>query len=100
MSVEYHRGFKDGIRCFAWWKDGVQMVGTTGMTLATALEQLEELYGYNPPLTSTATNERPLCGACKKVMTPANSTAAPEMFLCDDCAKLHGYEPRKPLSFQ
>lgn len=36
-------------------------------------------------------SERPTCGACKKVMTPENSQLVPEMFLCDDCAKLHGY---------
>lgn len=37
------------------------------------------------------TNERPICGACKKKMTPLNSSIAPELFLCDDCAVLHGY---------
>lgn len=40
------------------------------------------------------TNYR-LCGACKTEMTPENSTVIPEMFLCDECAKLHGYS-RQP----
>lgn len=49
MSEDYRKGFEDGLRCFAWWKDGVQHVGTTGKTLAMALEQMDELYGFNPP---------------------------------------------------
>ena len=52
MSDDYRKGFEDGVRCFAWWKDGVEMVGTTGKTLTMALEQLEELYGFNPPRKS------------------------------------------------
>jgi hypothetical protein len=35
--------------------------------------------------------DRPHCGACQLEMTPSNSTIIPEMFLCDACAKLHGY---------
>ena len=34
-------GMKDGIRRFAWWKDGVQYVGTTGKTLADALSEIK-----------------------------------------------------------
>lgn len=29
------------------------------------------------------------CGKCDKQMTPKNSKIAPEMFLCDDCVKVH-----------
>jgi len=35
--------------------------------------------------------DRPHCGACQLEMTASNSTIVPEMFLCDACAKLHGY---------
>jgi len=31
-------------------------------------------------------------------MTPENSTAVPELFLCDDCAKVHGYRPRTDIT--
>jgi len=41
-------------------------------------------------------DERPVCGACKKEMTPENAKAIPEMFLCDDCAKPHGYYQPQP----
>jgi len=33
----YLRGFIDGIREYAWWKDGEQQVGTCGTTLAEAV---------------------------------------------------------------
>lgn len=32
----YYEGIKDGIRMYAWWKDGMQYVGTTGRTLLEA----------------------------------------------------------------
>lgn len=32
-------GYLDGLKAFAWWKDGVEMVGTCGMTLHEAIEQ-------------------------------------------------------------
>lgn len=35
-------GLKEGVRRFAWWKDGVQYVGTTGKTLKQALEEIEK----------------------------------------------------------
>ena len=32
-------GYVAGLRAFAWWKDGVQYVGTSGTTLAEAIEK-------------------------------------------------------------
>lgn len=37
-------GQKDGMKTYAWWKDGVQFVGTTGKTLAQAFQLLEDEY--------------------------------------------------------
>ena len=34
-------GMEEGIRLYAWWKDGVQYVGTTGRTLGSALAALK-----------------------------------------------------------
>jgi len=34
-------GMKDGIRLYAWWKDGVQYVGTCGTTLKDALKEIQ-----------------------------------------------------------
>ena len=31
-------GMREALRTYAWWKDGVQYVGTTGTTLEMALE--------------------------------------------------------------
>lgn len=36
-------GMKEGIRLYAWWKDGLQYVGTTGMTLKEALEEIDKV---------------------------------------------------------
>lgn len=35
-------GLKEGVRRFAWWKDGIEYVGTTGKTLKQALEEIEK----------------------------------------------------------
>lgn len=37
----YFRGIRDGVRRFAWWRDGVQYVGTTGRTLRQALDEVD-----------------------------------------------------------
>lgn len=38
----YMRGMKDGLTAYAWWKDGVQYVGTCGQTLEAAIVLAEE----------------------------------------------------------
>ena len=35
---EYRKGYNDGLTAFAWWKDGVQYVGTCGITLKQAMK--------------------------------------------------------------
>jgi hypothetical protein len=40
--IAYYQGFQDGIREFAWWKDGVRMVGTCGATLTSALISIRQ----------------------------------------------------------
>ena len=35
----YSRGYEEGVRAYAWWKDGVQYVGTCGKTLEQALKE-------------------------------------------------------------
>lgn len=41
----YHKGMEDGMRRFAWWRDGTQYVGTCGMTLRQAVRQLDAEFG-------------------------------------------------------
>jgi hypothetical protein len=38
----YHEGLREGVECFAWWRDGVQYVGTTGRTLKEALDAINQ----------------------------------------------------------
>lgn len=33
-------GLEDGLRMYAWWKDGIEYVGTCGTTLKQAIERL------------------------------------------------------------
>ena len=37
----YIEGLKGGVRMYAWWKDGIQYVGTCGVTLKSALERID-----------------------------------------------------------
>lgn len=38
-SKDWLEGYIEGLTAFAWWKDGIQYVGTCGTTLATAEKQ-------------------------------------------------------------
>jgi hypothetical protein len=44
----YEEGYKAGLEIFAHWKDGEQLVGTTGTTLKQALEDTRKFYNYSP----------------------------------------------------
>lgn len=46
---DYDEGFKDGLKAFAHWKDGIEYVGTTGWTLKKAIEKLSSTWNYYPP---------------------------------------------------
>ena len=39
-EISFKAGLKHGIWLFAWWKDGVQYVGTSGRTLEQAYKEL------------------------------------------------------------
>ena len=38
----YYKGLREGVERFAWWRDGVQYVGTTGRTLKEALDAINQ----------------------------------------------------------
>ena len=44
----YDKGFEDGLTAFAWWKDGQQHVGTSGVTLRDAKAGIKALWNYAP----------------------------------------------------
>ncbi len=41
-QTDYIRGLKEGVRLYAWWKDGTQYVGNCGTTLKHALERIDK----------------------------------------------------------
>jgi len=42
----YKLGVGDGLRAFAWWKDGLELLGDGTHTLKEILEDIENLYSY------------------------------------------------------
>jgi len=38
----YYKGLREGVERFAWWRDGVQYVGSTGRTLKEALDAINQ----------------------------------------------------------
>jgi hypothetical protein len=65
VSIDiYDRGWVDGVRAFAWWKDGTQYVGTTGTTLTDAITRRNKLSGYDPVPDAAPINAE-LLTACK-----------------------------------
>ncbi len=44
----YRKGFLDGLRCFAWWKDGVEFVGISGTRLRDAEAVCTTQWSYAP----------------------------------------------------
>lgn len=37
----YYAGLREGLRQYAWWKDGLEYVGSCGTTLAAALSHVD-----------------------------------------------------------
>lgn len=48
-SKEYWEGVEEGIRRYAWWKNGFEQVGTCGTTLHKALRELDKESGFVCP---------------------------------------------------
>lgn len=48
-NLDYNKGFIDGLKAYAYWVEGEEMVGTTGTTLAKAIENHRDTWNYNPP---------------------------------------------------
>jgi len=42
LRLAFRAGFIAGLSAFAWWKDGVRYVGTSGTTLAQAIELVHD----------------------------------------------------------
>jgi hypothetical protein len=44
----YDKGYMDGLRAYAHWKDGVEYVGTSGKSLEQAIVDRADSFNYNP----------------------------------------------------
>ena len=85
----YDRGYVDGLRAFAWWKDGEQFVGTCGMKMTDAILARKESPGYDPPqccIEPEPSHEIgcPDCGVVK-VVPEAYSNGKPSAGTCPKC---------------
>ncbi len=47
QNKDFVEGMAEGIKLYAHMKDGESFVGTTGKKLSEALEELNEIKGYN-----------------------------------------------------
>jgi len=57
--MNYFDGLRAGVRRFAWWKDGLQYVGTTGTTLSKAIEDITtEEENYYPESTNPQISDK------------------------------------------
>lgn len=45
LGVAWLQGYIEGLKAYAWWKDGTQYVGTCGTTLTEAIKRAKEEYG-------------------------------------------------------
>ena len=45
--TEYKRGYIDGLRAFAWWKNGKQILGSCEADLKHAIEFCEEIWNFD-----------------------------------------------------
>lgn len=42
LNKDYVEGYIDGLTAFAWWKDGIQYVGSCGTTLESAIKDIRD----------------------------------------------------------
>jgi hypothetical protein len=49
LKDAYKKGFIAGMAAFAHWKNGEQYVGTTGISLEEAINDVESIYNFYPP---------------------------------------------------
>jgi len=44
LQTAWLRGYIEGLKAYAWWKDGVQYVGSCGTTLSEAVSRARREY--------------------------------------------------------
>ena len=56
FKKSYDKGFIDGLKAFAYWKDGKQYVGTCGTTLEEAIKNRKEIHMYEQSMYNGEVN--------------------------------------------
>lgn len=56
LTVAYDGGFEDGLKTYAYMKDGTYYVGTTGTTLKHAIENRMRAWNYRPIVVKGSAN--------------------------------------------
>ena len=64
LSREYWQGVEDGMRRYAWWKDGTEYVGTCGKSLKQAIRELDKEAGRDCPHNFRDVDMVPYCMRC------------------------------------
>lgn len=57
----YRKGWIDALTAYAWWKDGTQYVGTSGVTLEEAIESMERTHTFDPQMSQHAHEKCDYC---------------------------------------
>ena len=93
---DYRKGFIDGLRAYAHWKDGVEVVGTLGTTSREAIENVEATWNYAEPAAPVPTKPEAVawiepadcttCGNERRIWTVSGkSHPGGYWILCWDC---------------
>jgi hypothetical protein len=45
---QYKQGFIDGLRAFAWWKNGQEVLSTSETSLKETINNVEKVWNYDP----------------------------------------------------
>lgn len=58
IELAYRIGFLDGLESYAWMKDGVLYVGTTGKSLRQAKNEIDKTWNFRPSAHSIMKGRR------------------------------------------
>ncbi len=47
LQMAWLQGYIEGLKAYAWWKDGTQYVGSCGTTLTEAIERAKREYSVD-----------------------------------------------------
>ncbi len=72
---EYDLGVEHGLTAYAFWKDGRQYVGTSGIPLSEAIAKIPKLWNYDPPAPAAVNLEDMEIGELVELIEEARRVA-------------------------